>query len=783
MPTVDNLDIQISTSLKQSDKQLDNLIKKLNTVSSSLSKLGTSSSKVSSGTSTIATSATKSTKSFKGLASAFGKFYASYFLVIRGIKGLYKSIEGTANYLEAFNYFEVSFNKIANEWKRDYSKFGYDSAEAYAESFSKRAKESLSKLSGVQVVVGADGKGLLTETGMKNLGLNIQEITQYASQLASVTNSIGQTGEVSLRTSNAFTKLAGDISSLFNQDYSAVAKNLQSGLIGQSRALYKYGIDITNATLQTYAYNLGIEKNVSEMTQAEKMQLRMIAILEQSKVAWGDLANTINSPSNMLRQFKNNLKEAGMMLGQLFIPLLQRVLPVINGATIAIKNLLGNIAGFLGIKLDLDAFGQSGSDMFDDMSDSMEDVAESAKKAKSSLRGFDELKTISSGSGSSNLENTLDLTEEIIKATEEYEKVWQKAYDKMQQRAQKFAKAFEKYFKPVEKIFEDIAKGDWFAVGQDVSKLAAGILDFFSRAIESVDWQKVGHNVGEFLRGIDWKEVVYEGFRLAFNIAEAIADVWFESFETAPIETAIITALALAKFSGLGAALSKSMSAAIVSGGGLTLSVQAVTITGLLAFGLKLGTEKEELIKNIEEKGYEEGKKASGNQAMDKIALYDYETKKAEHDVTLQQVEMVKKAADKIEKHNQNIQSAQTNIALQQIEWVKKLGQGIKKIFGFETGGFPQSASLFWANENGVPELVGTMGGKTAVASGMEITGIKDAIMQSSDRDARLMERNNQLLSLLLEKEYGITDDQIGKSAQRYARDYFNRTGNDAYSF
>lgn len=65
------------------------------------------------------------------------------------------------------------------------------------------------------------------------------------------------------------TMLAGDISSLFNVDYSTVAQNLQSGLIGQSRALYKYGIDITNATLATYAYNLGISKSVSEMTQME----------------------------------------------------------------------------------------------------------------------------------------------------------------------------------------------------------------------------------------------------------------------------------------------------------------------------------------------------------------------------------------------------------------------------------------------------------------------------------------------------------------------------------
>lgn len=87
------------------------------------------------------------------------------------------------------------------------------------------------------------------------------------------------------------TPVAGDISSLFNVDYSTVAQNLQSGLIGQSRALYKYGIDITNATLATYAYNLGISKSVSEMTQMEKQQLRVLAILDQSKVSWGDLAN------------------------------------------------------------------------------------------------------------------------------------------------------------------------------------------------------------------------------------------------------------------------------------------------------------------------------------------------------------------------------------------------------------------------------------------------------------------------------------------------------------
>lgn len=55
--------------------------------------------------------------------------------------------------------------------------------------------------------------------------------------------------------------------------------------------LYKYGVDLTNATLQTYAYNLGVSKSITEMSQMEKQQLRVIALLDQSKVSWGDLAN------------------------------------------------------------------------------------------------------------------------------------------------------------------------------------------------------------------------------------------------------------------------------------------------------------------------------------------------------------------------------------------------------------------------------------------------------------------------------------------------------------
>lgn len=454
---------QLFTTLSTAPNVSENIIRMTNALAG-LASTGAASGRAANSLgrnlNTYTVSARRATKSTFSLAAAFGRFYATYFLVIRGIKSLWKSIEGTTDYIEAFNYYTVAFNKVGKEWGKDFEQFGYDNAEDYAQSFGNRVNELLGKMSGLKVDV--DG-GLISESGMKNLGLNLQEITQYASQLASITNSLGQTGEVTTAISKSMTMLAGDISSLFNVDFSTVATNLQSGLIGQSRALYKYGIDITNATLQTYAYKYGIEKAVSEMSQAEKQQLRLLAILDQSKVSWGDLANTINSPSNMIRQFTNNVKEAGMVLGQLFIPVLQKVLPVINGVVIAIKRLLVSVANLLGIKIDFSSFGQGVSgynEDLEDTADALDKVGTSAKNAQSGIRAFDKLKVIStpksSGSGSGAGGAGIDLTKEIMDATAEYEKVWQEAFDKMQNTAMGWADKVSKVFKPVKDIIEDL---------------------------------------------------------------------------------------------------------------------------------------------------------------------------------------------------------------------------------------------------------------------------------------------------------------------------------------
>lgn len=935
---------QLFTTLSTAPNVSENIIRMTNALAG-LASTGAASGRAANSLgrnlNTYTASAKRAMKSTFSLAAAFGRFYATYFLVIRGIKSLWKSIEGTTDYIEAFNYYTVAFNKVGKEWGKDFEKFGYDNAEDYAQSFGSRVNELLGKMSGLKVDV--DG-GLISESGMKNLGLNLQEITQYASQLASITNSLGQTGEVTTAISKSMTMLAGDISSLFNVDYSTVATNLQSGLIGQSRALYKYGIDITNATLQTYAYRYGIEKAVSEMSQAEKQQLRLLAILDQSKVSWGDLANTINSPSNMIRQFTNNVKEAGMVLGQLFIPVLQKVLPVINGVVIAIKRLLVSVANLLGIKIDFSSFGQGVSgynEELEDTADALDKVGTSAKNAKSGVREFDKLKVIStpksSGSGSGAGGAGIDLTKEIMDATAEYEKVWQEAFDKMQNTALGWADKIEKLLEPVKKLFKDLFNGDFFEAGQDLSGIVTGIFNWMSDAIASVDWYQIGQNIGQFLAGIDWTAVFTSAGNFIETAIDAAIDLWKGSFDAAPIETTIITAIGLLKFTGVGdiiwGKISDKLSATVLGSSiGIvpTIAISAVT----WEIGFNVGKSLGKALFPEDAEYYDNFTWFGENGFFDTLKNTDFTTLKTAWDdlykditdndlyrfltgtMLLPKHSTLDDFGDKIDwlidkikntkvdmsdtfglssaliniaplvgnwfnenvspwftkekwqgmgqtiesslsekwtsfttwwnqtgfsnwwkkiseqfgptkwnklleniptafrtafKTAANVAIAPLNLVISGIETminnaidlinglmsaarlIPKIGDAVPnniqhisvgRIPTFEKGGYvPSRYTMFMAGENGIPEIAGTVGGKTAVAGGVEITGIKDAINSTAQQEIALLKQNNQLLQGILEKEFGITTDQIGIAARQYGQEQFNQKHKNVYVF
>lgn len=304
----------------------------------------------------------------------------------------------------------------------------------------------------------------------------------------------------------------------------------------------------------------------------------------------------------MLRQFSNNMKEVGMVAGQLFIPILSKVMPIVNGVTIAIKRLLVNLASLMGVKIDFESFGQSGykdtSDGLEDISDGYQDVADSAKKATLSLMGFDEINKLqddtssskgSSGGGGS----SIDLTDDIAKAAAEYEAAWNKAFANMENSAIAWADKIEKALEPVRKIFKDFAIGDFYAAGQDTSNLVAGIFNWFAKAIDKVDWYGIGRKMGDYLAGIDWVEVLSSVGKAIWEAIKAAIEIWQGLFQSAPVETTIMSVLGVMKFTGLGKKIGERISDALswsaikkglksfAGGGGLLKGLQTMLTTDL----------------------------------------------------------------------------------------------------------------------------------------------------------------------------------------------------------
>lgn len=518
-------------------------------------RVGSSSSSIVNGLNRTGSAMASTKKQTLSLAAAFGKFYASWLLVIRGVNKLWDSIENSMNYVEVLNYFDAAFGQVADSAVSQWEDAGYDSADAYYNSFSSRAKELTSKMTGFNV----NDNGTLTATGNASLGINPTKLMNYQATFAQMSSSIGVASETSLLLSQALTEIGADLASVKNMDFDKVWKDMASGLAGMSRTLDKYGVNIRNVNLQQKLFDLGINENITNLNQNDKALLRAIILLDSTKYAWGDLADTLNQPANQLRLLDSNFNNLSRTLGNLFLPAVSKVLPYVNGLVIALQRLFTWVGNLLGIDISgiTSAVGDGAFDIgelvedTDDLTDSLGEASKAADKLKKGIRGFDELniittKTDDDSALSGNLPSGL-LDEAFIDAFSEYQKVWDEAFANMENRANEFADRVEEFLQPVRDIIEDFAIGDFFKAGQDTSNLVAGIFNFFADAIDNVDWYAIGESIGDYLAGINWIKVLGSIGHLIWEALKASLELWAGAFSNAPIETALISMAAMPK--------------------------------------------------------------------------------------------------------------------------------------------------------------------------------------------------------------------------------------------
>ena len=289
---------QLATASGKINKATNSLSNSFSRLSNSTNGLGNAGKKLSSmiGAASSAltgfgNNANVTSKKVGSLTSQLAGLYAKFFTVTRGIKALWNSVNSASDYVETLNYFNSAFDQVTDGL--DISKWqnaGVKSAEEYVGSFEKRAKELTKKMTGFEVSDAGD----LTRTKGVSLGLDPKQTMNYQATYAQMASSMGATADASTKVSQVLTEIGADLASVKNLEFDDVWNDMASGITGMSRALDKYGINIRVANLQQELYNLGIDATVSSLSQSDKAILRTITILNSSKYAWGDLANTID---------------------------------------------------------------------------------------------------------------------------------------------------------------------------------------------------------------------------------------------------------------------------------------------------------------------------------------------------------------------------------------------------------------------------------------------------------------------------------------------------------
>lgn len=398
--------------------------------------------------------------------SLVGAYFSLKFVIGSVLGGIKKSMD----FIETVNLFQTSYKKIGEEAAvKNGMTWGSESADAYAKAFIGRAQTFNDKL-------------------VNSLGLDPNTMMNYQATFGQISNSLGLTSKTVENVSQSFTMLGNDIASLWNVDTKNAMEKLQSGLVGQTRPLRELGIDTTQASLQLTAFKYGIHETVSKMSQAEKVQLRWLSIMDQSSVAFGDMAKTINSPANQLRILKQQWDNLTRSIGNLFMPVISAVLPYINAVVIALRNMIDTLATAMGFELPdytdskiyTDVTG--GIDGISDATDKAAGSADKATKANERLRksflGIDEINVISkneSGSGSSGGSGSgsggsssgsgnSKLDDAINKKTDSYIDKWNEQLATMQNKAEELAaviqpkiEAFVTFLEKISPLFAGIA--------------------------------------------------------------------------------------------------------------------------------------------------------------------------------------------------------------------------------------------------------------------------------------------------------------------------------------
>jgi hypothetical protein len=490
---------EVMTTLSNAPRVSNNIIQMTN----ALANLSQQGSKVGSASRSLVTGFSNTTKSikstrsgFRGLASTIGKFYATYWLVMRAVGKIGGAVDLASQLTEVQNVVDTTFGDMASKvddfTKTSIQDFGMSEL---------TVKQISSRFQALGTSIGISSEQVANGTAVANKALMSQNNTLYKT-----TDSMA---DMSLN----LTRLAGDMASFYDVDQADVAKSLQSIFSGTIAPLRRYGLDLTQATLSEWAMKNGLDANIKSMTQAEKVLLRYNYVMANTQAAQGDFAKTANTWANSVRVLKQEFQAWGSIIGSViinalkpFVQALSKVMLKVISFTRTVADALGAIFGWT---IEISGGGATVDGMEDiaggvgDIGDSADKSNKKAQKLKKTLLSIDEIHALDdnsdsgsgggSGSGGSGGGGAGGGVDSSLKKTDGL---------------------LEKYKSSI----------------KDLYSLGKYIGDALASAMESIDWKKIyqkadnfGKGLADFLNGLISPRLFYDlGATIAGSLNTAL---------------------------------------------------------------------------------------------------------------------------------------------------------------------------------------------------------------------------------------------------------------------
>ena len=610
---------QMMTTLSTAPRVSQNLIQMTQALAqfaASGSRAGTATNSLVRNFNLLPASTAKARSGFNGLAGAIGKFYATYWLLIRGMGQFKKAIDISSDLTEVQNVVDVAFGDMSDKM----NEFADSALQLYG----------MSELTAKQIGSRFQAMGV-------SMGFAQKDMTDMSIRL---------------------TQLAGDLASFYNITQDEAATKLQSIFTGESEPLRSLGIDLAQTSVEAWALSQGIDADMRSMTNAEKTMLRYQYVLASTGQATNDFIRTQNSWANQLRLLTGAFEQLGSIVGGVLINAFKPFIQALNsvmGAVInfaqVVSDALGAIFGWEyqtggGVAQDLEL----GAGAAEDIEDATGGAADNAKKLNKYIAAWHEVNNMTSNEGSkgsgggggaggsggagaadggqwvqaeslwerytSSIDSLYALGDYIGNVlTDAMNSIdWDSVYESARNFGAGLASFLNGLISPelfgavgttIAGALNTVLHGldsfgqtfDWINFGESIAAginnffstfdfgllantinvWAHGILDYLITAIDNIQWEMIGTEIGNFLVEIDFTGIGSKVGELLWKAINAGVSLWKSSFDAAPIETTLVTAIGILKFSGLGKVITNSLVKSI------TGSISAKAIGGAIA--------------------------------------------------------------------------------------------------------------------------------------------------------------------------------------------------------